>query len=84
MTSVKVRIAVAVDEHGDWNAVGWKSLHDSLTESARMEEEAKWGLSEAKVFMGWVTAELPIPEPIEVEGSVGIGNAKWQEKPDAN
>ncbi len=67
MTSVKVRIAVAVDDRGDWYAVGWK---DALSDD--MEGDALGQLMDGSTYkqLYWITAELPIPEPVKVEGTV--------------
>ncbi len=67
MKTVKVRIAVAVDPKGRWYAMGTPSLprnHDELLETVDMDQ---CGPNEA---LFWVTAELPIPEVLEVEGEV--------------
>jgi len=65
--TIEVRIAVAVDEHGDWNAVGWP-----LTAfSGNPMNEAVEGVStEAAHAECWVTARVPLPRVAEVEGDV--------------
>lgn len=64
--TVKVRIAVAVDPNGwDWRAYGDAGLPDHAVMSSAVSTSCQ------KVF--WVTAELPIPEPKEVEGEVEGG-----------
>ncbi len=66
MTSVKVRIAVAVDNDGDWYAVGWLDAEEGGSAKGYAEDE----LAKKAAHYFWVTAELPIPEPVEVEGTV--------------
>jgi hypothetical protein len=59
MPTVKVRIAVAVDPTGHWNATGWRADDDRAYEQTAMglavdccaEGEARY----------WVEAELQIP-----------------------
>lgn len=69
--TVKVRIPVAVDEHGNWatgasnafvDARNWHWTNDTY----RGHNDI--GCSPRIV---WITAEVPIPEPVEVEGMVG-------------
>lgn len=70
MSTVKIRIAVAVDPKGRWYAHGqstdsgapFPSNHDELLETVDI---AECGPNEA---LFWVTAELPIPETAEVAG----------------
>jgi hypothetical protein len=60
--TVKVRVAVAVDDHGSYTSSGWQfgsdaeedSYHISQTESA---------LGSRIVATYFLTAELPIPKP---------------------
>ena len=66
--TVKVRIAVAVDEHGRWQAYGGTSLPDRDVMSLAVNgTTAHIAWREC-----WVTAELPIPEPLEVAGEVEV------------
>lgn len=60
--TVKIRVAVAVDPQGDWHAVGWKDAHDPM--SSAVETIAP---GEARY---WLTAELPIPEAVEVQAEI--------------
>ena len=69
MATVVVKIAVAVDPTGQWNAVGWPAsdnLNDcnpqamDIAASAHAEGEARY----------WVTAVLQVPEVEIVEGKV--------------
>lgn len=61
MKTVKVRIAVAVDQTGDYEATAVKTgkwdVADYILDNLE-PGEARY----------WVTAELPIPEPVEIAG----------------
>lgn len=60
--TVRVRIACAVEPDGSWFSFGTDNMPDPM--------------SVAKVAAGqhgrahWITADLPIPEPVEVQGRV--------------
>ncbi len=62
--TVTVRIAVAIDPHGGWNAVGASTIDDGAAMDLAIDG-VKAG--EARY---WVTAALPIPEPQEIAGTV--------------
>lgn len=64
MKTVKVRIAVAVDPKGYWKAIGWPDLKD--------DEAAGYAakLCDRGEVVSFVTAELPIPEAVEVAEQV--------------
>ena len=62
--AVKVRIAVAVDERGDWVAVG---RSDQLADESR--EDAIYDAHGA-VQVYWLTAELPLPVEPELAARV--------------
>lgn len=66
MTTVTVRIAVAVGTNGAWSCVGanWAGDEDDSVGRAALNQIS----GQASLF--WVTATLPIPEPVEVEGKV--------------
>ena len=64
--TVRVRIAVAVGESGDWAASGSKALFgvdsvDIAVES--LDESGQYAVS-------WVEADVPLPESETVEGKV--------------
>jgi hypothetical protein len=61
---VKVRIAVAVDPTGSWNASGWDRADDD--EMMRMACEVLED-GEARYFL---TAELPVPEIVDIPATV--------------
>ena len=65
MKTVQVRIAVAVDEDGDWHAIGSNGWDDSLSKA-----EAAHGWGSGQKALTWLTAELPIPAPQTVEAKV--------------
>ena len=62
MKTVKVRIAVTVDLHGDWNAAGWGRTGNSDD----MMDMAMEHISEGEAQY-WVIAELEIPEEEKVK-----------------
>lgn len=64
MNTVRVRIAVAVDRKGGWNAVGWPTIQAETVMDAA--EEGGNG-ADARY---WVEADLPIPEIQTVNGEV--------------
>lgn len=61
---VKVRIAVAVDPDGDWDATGWSAATD----------DSAMGIARDSVGSGeacyWLEAELEIPEAKTVQANV--------------
>jgi hypothetical protein len=71
-TTVKVKIAVAVDPKGRWYAYGsgdaggllYPQNHDELLETVDIDQ---CGPNEA---LFWVSAELPVPAVQEVAGEV--------------
>lgn len=65
-TTVKVRIAVAVDPDGDWNACGWSSATDKTARDLATETV---GEGEA---VYWLEAELPVPATQVVQATVTL------------
>ena len=72
MRTVKVRIAVAVDPDGRWSAFAYsdkdgivKTTHDDLFVDDMKDGEARY----------FVTADLPIPETVEIQGTVDEAQA---------
>jgi hypothetical protein len=63
--TVRVRIAVAVNAKGEWDACGCSSMSD--------EDMANEVLCEDSAGVVFVTADVPVPEPREVEGEVSDG-----------
>ena len=65
MDKVKVRIAVAVDAKGNWNACGWKNARSDEEKMELCVEVLDDG--EARY---WLEAELPIPTVPTVQATV--------------
>lgn len=59
MKTVKVRVAVAVDPTGKWNASGWNADNGEPVEDAM--DIAIEGVGEGATRY-WLEAELPVPE----------------------
>jgi hypothetical protein len=68
---MKIRIAVAVDETGEWMSYGWgRKTHD--VPDRKLIEEASDGLREnRKVY--FITAEIEPPKTEEIQGTVEEG-----------
>lgn len=64
MAKVKVRVAVAVDKHGKWNALGYAGCDDAFAQSLAAEV-----VSEGERHY-WLEAELDIPEEQIVNAQV--------------
>lgn len=62
MTTVTVKIAVAVDHKGQWSAIGWDSTSDDHSEV--LMDNVVENLEEGEARY-WVEAELEIPEKSE-------------------
>jgi hypothetical protein len=56
MKTIKVRVAVAIDPSGKWNALGWSGECDYVIMRDCVEH-----LEEGEARY-WLEAELPIPE----------------------
>ncbi len=67
MKEITVRIAVAVDEEGDWVADGGSRQPDGAAEDAVVDLLGAFG----PVRISYVTARVPVPEAEEIEGEVG-------------
>ena len=63
--TVRVRVAVAVDPDGTWNAVGWSGAKD---------DDDMVGLALDMVgtqeSVYWLTADLPLPATVEIPAEV--------------
>ena len=66
MPKVKVRIAVAVDEKGRWNSCGGDNM-DAGTAS----DFAREPIGDSRIY--WLTAEVEVPESVEVTADVEGG-----------
>lgn len=77
MKTKRIRIAVVMNEHGHWSSAGWSNSNGDPKHDADLVGIAREGLeagpNEAACF---VEAEVPIPEPITVEGVVTPGPAE--------
>lgn len=62
--TVRVRIAVAVDETGDWASAGWRRATSQKTEKHDddMQGVALDGVQGNYVGFHWIEADIPIPE----------------------
>jgi hypothetical protein len=60
--TVRVKIAVAVDESGNWNASGWKNAKNGADMDIAIEGVDP---GEARYY---VTAELPLPQRGTIAG----------------
>lgn len=65
MKTVKVRIAVAVDPEGDWDARGGSGL---FSQDRRVLRALAYQENTDAVY--WLTAELPVPEAQEIAATV--------------
>lgn len=61
MLNVQVRIAVAVDEHGNYNAAGSNNMEDAVVQT-----DAAWPMKDG-FRLYWLTATLQVPEAQTVE-----------------
>lgn len=68
MKKVKVRIAVAVDPEGDWNACGW-SIDGKKQPDSEITMIARETVAEGERIY-FLEAELDVPEPIVVTPTV--------------
>lgn len=68
--TVRVRIAVAVDEDGNWNTYGWGAsdgeLGSTVSAQREMAEDGLPGINKAHHTV-WVEAVVPLPLPT-IEG----------------
>ena len=69
MKTVKVRIAVVLDEDGGWSANGWGGRGVPVPDNVQIISAVEF-LAMPAAGRYWVNAELPIPEPTEIEGEV--------------
>lgn len=68
MTTKKVRIALAIDKDGDWNASGW-GRDGKITADADMMSSAVEMVADGENQF-WIEAEVEIPEPKTLQGVV--------------
>lgn len=67
--TVTVRIAVAVDPSGRWNASGWSNATTGQPEEGAAMDLAIEGVDEGEARY-WVEATLPLPSSQVVRGTV--------------
>lgn len=62
--TVRVRVAVVVDEAGDWSSAGWRMATGKKTETHDddMQGAALDGVRGKHVGFHWIEADIPIPE----------------------
>jgi hypothetical protein len=68
MKTIKVRIACAASEDGEWVSSGWKTA-----EGEQLLENAIEGLSnfsDKNSIVCWIEAEVPVPESQIIKGEV--------------
>jgi hypothetical protein len=70
MATVRVRIAVAVDPSGKWNAVGYTKDGDANNLLSDEDMESACEFVSGGEARYWITATLAVPEVIAVEGDV--------------
>lgn len=64
--TVRVRIAVAIDEDGEWSATGWYRYTDEEAKASAFKR-LDGGVVES---ISWIVADVPIPTPQVIEGVV--------------
>lgn len=68
MKTKTVRIAVAVNDSGQWNAAGWEiDVTPSPEETVKNCAFSGLDAESDREHLVWITAEIPIPEVAEVE-----------------
>ena len=72
---MKVRIAVAVDENGAWGAWGWDDGGEEKEGESGIQQGAIGSLPSdgphpLRHHVVWVTADVPLPAAVAVEGEV--------------
>lgn len=75
MKTVKVKIAVAVDETGGWCAFGRGGWTEDETKSDAVEFLRSRGWS---CVLHWIEADVPIPEPETIQG-IALTTGKGKE-----
>lgn len=72
MKTVRVRIPVAVDQKGQcvWSTGGTKWDNET---NFKDTQDVALGYLDGHYSIHWITAEVPLPEPAEVEGVVEKG-----------
>lgn len=66
---VRVRIAVAVDPRGDWNAAGWDCSYPAEVYDRKAMEVACEGVLDGSARY-WLEADLDVPEVPTINAEV--------------
>lgn len=74
MKTVKVKIALAVDSDGKWNASGW-SNPDGTPNTTNSMDIAVDGVAEGESRY-WIELEVPVPEVKIIKGATISGGQK--------
>lgn len=66
MTTIRVRIALAIDSDGDWAAYGVRGYADES-----MLEEAGYSVCEPQT-LHWIECDVPVPDPVPttIQGAI--------------
>lgn len=67
--TVRVRIACCVDAEGYWYACGCGEADDEDTSQEALDNVS----DHCKRVVHWITADVPVPQAVEVEGEVCDG-----------
>ncbi len=72
--SFRARIALAIDSTGRYNAAGWGTL-TAPGDPADVAANATDNLydPEGMVSLVWITADVPVPETVEIRGELDLG-----------
>lgn len=67
--TVRVRIAVVIDEHGDYAVAGWARAKDRDEDEVVMDQ-ALDSLGTKSVAQHWIEASIPVPTQQTISGEV--------------
>lgn len=65
---MKIRIVVAVGPDGKWRAFGSNLDDDDIANETALLLLPSKSRTDAKIY--WISAEVPFPQPVEIEGRV--------------
>lgn len=70
--TIKVRIPVATTQDNDDGKPGWSAIGDSdLSDIDSLEKSVRQTVSDrGPVRVSWITAEIPLPDEVEIKGKV--------------
>lgn len=72
METVRVRIAVAVTHEGEWNSCGWGRPGKDVSDADKMALAVETMPDGESRY--WVEADIPLPSPPTIEGTVTQGD----------